>query len=167
MNKYCVEYSSSEILRFKEVHKSYIKADGALSKLLQLKKRFKVFNNISEADLVNIIDDVQIKKFSKKQKIIEQNSVSSDMFFILMGECEIFVDNKVVGYLKGGQVFGEVAAVFKKPRNATVVSSKPNTTTLSFKLNHKSVDKYPYAFVELYKNIANELTEKLESLNRQ
>lgn len=176
--KYCVEYSEKEIGLLKEIEAFQKKTQVEklqmetgnlpvpLKKLLQIKSRISIFNNIPEKSLINIISDVGFEKFQKDEVIVEQGSTCSDMFFILMGECQIVVNGNTVGYLKGGHVFGEIAAVFQTPRTASVISSKNNTTTLSFKLNHEASKKHPFAFMELYKNVAKELTAKLEAKNR-
>lgn len=178
--RYCVAYSEKEIELLKEIEvfqkktnvekaqteSANLNLPVALKKLLQIKSRINIFNNIPEKSLISIIEDVKFEKFAKGDIIVQEGSKCSDMFFILMGECQIVVNKTTVGYLKGGHVFGEIAAVFQTSRTASVISSKNNTTTLSFKLNHKSSEKYPFAFMELYKNVAKELTMKLEAKNR-
>ena len=176
--KYCVEYNEREIELLKEmeafqkktnIEKTQMETGNLpipLKKLLQIKSRINIFNNIEHKSLINIISDVQFEKFKKGDLIVQEGSKCSDMFFILMGECQIVVNKTTVGYLRGGHVFGEIAAVFQTARTASVISSKNNTTTLSFKLNHEVSKKYPIAFMELYKNVAKELTMKLEAKNR-
>ena len=176
--KYCVKYSEKEINLLKEMETFQKKTNVEkmqmetghlpvpLKKLLQIKSRINIFNNIEHKSLISIITDVQFEKFAKGDVIVQEGSKCSDMFFILMGECQIVVNKTAVGYLRGGHVFGEIAAVFQTARTASVISSKNNTTTLSFKLNHEASKKYPFAFMELYKNVAKELSMKLEAKNR-
>ncbi len=176
--KYCIEYSEKDISLLKEmeafqkrlqvekIQQETGNLPVALKKLLQIKSRISIFDNISEKSLISIINDVEFQKYSQGQVIVEQGSTCLEMFFILMGECEIVVNNNTVGYLKAGQVFGEIAAIFQTPRTASVISSKNSTTTISFKLNHETSKQYPLAFMELYKNIAKELTIKLDAKNK-
>jgi len=84
----------------------------------------------------------------------------------LRGNLQVIVKRHPIGFLSIGQVFGEIAAIFHKKRNASVISMSENTLVLSFQLKHDVVDKMPYATAILYKNLAEQINLKLEQQNK-
>lgn len=171
-DKYCLNYSEKEIDFLKSVESkereshSSNKVSNAMKRLLELKSKISILKNIDPKSLVRIITDVEFQRFPRGSVIVEQGSISSSMYFVLMGECEIVVDNSVVGFIRAGQAFGEIAAVFREKRTASVISKDDSTTTISFNINHKSFRTYPISFAKLYKSVAKELSIKLNNINR-
>ena len=161
------KYTDEEIKILLSANKKKIKTSGPMKRLLQVRNRIKLFHGISEESLIAILKNVEFKKFKKGESIIIQNSISREVYFILMGQCNVFVNKQLVGQITFNQVIGEVAAMFPKPRNASVLASKDNTATLSFELNEEALKKYPNAMANIYKNLAKELIVKLENLNQQ
>ena len=103
--------------------------------------------------------------FNFKDVIIEEESSAKEIFFILSGECQVFVKNKKVGRLKSGETFGESAAIFNTKRNARVVCSKNSTVLLSFCIDHDNMDFCAEALATMYKNLAYQINIKLEDMN--
>lgn len=137
----------------------------AMQRLLQVKERISIFQTLSEDDVMNVVKNVNFKKYKAKELLMKQGAKSQEMCFVLMGECDVYVNFTRVGTIKPGQVLGEVAAIFEKPRNATVISTKNTTAVLSFELNKDKHELYAYAFSMVFQNLAKELSKKLELLN--
>jgi CRP-like cAMP-binding protein len=170
MNKYCCEYSLKEIEQIKKVVKKTstktCEANPALSKLLQIKNRISIFNGIDEGDIYSIIKDVKFVKFKKGSTLINRGDTTKTIYFILLGECMAVSDSsKVMGVIKSGHLFGEIASILNKKRGATIVTSK-DSTVLSFEIDTTLVDKHPDAFMKLFKNVIAELEIKLLNSNR-
>ena len=65
-------------------------------------------------------------------------------------------------------MFGEMAFLTKNPRNATILAYKEGTTIISFEINGTKCNEiFSYPFALLYKNIALDLTRKIEVANRK
>ncbi len=82
------------------------------------------------------ISKCRIEKYGREQMVIEQGETSGDFYFILQGSVSVVKDGIPVTSLGEGNHFGEVAAMFKEPRTATVVCETACTFLV---LNQKSL----------------------------
>ena len=140
-------------------------SEDSLKRLMQVKNRIFIFKGLDDSEVINLVSDVKILKFQKDSIIIKQGVVSKDMYFVLLGECSIFVNFIKVGVIGTSNIVGEVAAMFETPRNATVIANKDNTIVLSFKINTQLHKKLSFEFTVLYRNLAYGLSKKLENVN--
>jgi CRP/FNR family cyclic AMP-dependent transcriptional regulator len=67
----------------------------------------------------------QTRVFSAGSIMIEQGSEANEVFTLLEGEAEVFVDGVKVGEVKTNEFFGILASVTKSPRTARVVARTP------------------------------------------
>jgi len=137
----------------------------AMTRLLQVKDKIRLFIGIEERFLPSVVTDVNFVQYKAGQTIIKQGDTTKELFLILRGECNIYVGKDKIGTVKAGQVLGEVAGIFNKKRNATIIAVKANTMALSFVVNEANVNNHPKQFLVLYKNLAKELSFKLEEIN--
>lgn len=137
----------------------------SVKKLLSVQDKISIFRNIDQLDLKAIIYDLKFVKFKFKDYILRQGDVSENIFFIIQGECQVFNNGKKVAALGPGVVFGESAAIFKTPRNASVVCASREATLLSFSIDEENIEFCAPALVTLYKNLASEINSKLEDIN--
>lgn len=162
-------YNEEDIEKFLELTKSEKESDNStqnFKKLLNVQKKISILSNIKVDDLKQIVDDIQFTPYKYKDVIIKEGSTAKEIFFILSGECQVFVKNKKVGELHAGETFGESAAIFNTKRNAQVVCSKDVTVVLSFCINHDNMDFCAEALATLYKNLAYQIHIKLEDMNK-
>jgi len=163
-----VKYSREEIeLLLEAGSKKKIQKDIGLEKLLGVKKHLKIFAGLNDDDIGYVLKDIKFNRFKDGEKIISQGDVTNDIFYILMGECCVVANGTKIAELKQSQLFGEIAAILERPRNADIFASKPNTTTISFKINDDAMNTYEHAFLMLYRNISRDLALKLEELNKR
>ena len=141
------------------------KLSDAMERLLQVKDKIRLFDGIDDRYLPSVVTDVNFVQYKAGQAIIKQGDTSQELFLILRGECNIYVGKEKIGSVKAGQVLGEVAGIFKKKRNATIIALKANTMALSFSINEKNLANHALQFAGLYKNLAKELSLKLEEIN--
>ena len=123
----------------------------------------KVVNNINnisilknpifkdQNDLIeSILNNLKTKPFWPEDKIIRQGDAGTCMYFLSRGEWNVFItdENKIsknIKTLELGDYFGEVSAIKKCKRTASVISK--NYTTLAELLNSEFddiCDKYPF-----------------------
>lgn len=81
-----------------------------------------IFRNLPADVLQLFISKCRIEKYSREQLIVEQGETSGDFYFILQGSVSIIKDQTPVTSLSEGNHFGEVAAIFHQPRNASVMT---------------------------------------------
>lgn len=89
----------------------------------------------------------QLRSFSKGELLMKQGDSGQDVFFILAGEVDVYVEGQaqVRRRIAGSQV-GEMAAMDPgKPRSATIIAASPSVVTLVVKGSdfRDIADQYP------------------------
>jgi CRP-like cAMP-binding protein len=163
-----VIYDEDEIEEFLKLHEQMELEDEeslTFKKLMGVQDKISIISNIDVSDLRVIITDLKFIKAKYKDMIIQEGDISEEIFFILSGECQVFVKNKKVGILQAGKTFGETAAIFHKKRNASVVCASENAMLLSFSIDHNNMEFCAPALATIYKNLASQINAKLEEMN--
>jgi len=124
-----------------------------------------MINEMENAGVRTIAEPVVIdnmKVFSEDQIIFCENEPGHELYFIKEGKVKIIKNHNdaeiILSILKEGDIFGELAIVSDKPRNATSISfgmSKliPIDKDSLFKLIHKSPDLLKRIFVSISQRI--------------
>ncbi len=164
MNEY---YSVEEIERFLDITRleNEKPESASVKRLLSVKDKISIFKNIDPLEMQAIIYDVKFVKYKFKDYIIKQGDISENIYFIIQGNCAVFIDNKKVATLVPGVIFGESAAIFKTKRNASIVCSSENAVLISFCIDDTNMEFSAQALITLYKNLAFEINTKLEHTN--
>lgn len=80
-----------------------------------------LFRGLPTDVLQFFISKCRIEKYGREQTVIEQDAMSGDFYFILSGSVAVIKDGMPVTSLTEGNYFGEVAALFRKPRTASII----------------------------------------------
>jgi CRP-like cAMP-binding protein len=115
-------------------------------------------------DIKNLIHIFRFTVYNPGEVIIDEGEMSTDIFFILSGECSAHVNKNSVGTLKKNQIFGEFAFLLQQPRSATIRAIS-QTVIIKFRFDEELFRKYPFSFSMLYKNITEELILKIINMN--
>ncbi len=99
----------------------------------QAKRRLdaiQLFSGIAEKGLAHLEQVCVWRDFAKGAEILIRKSASREVFFVVEGAVSIVnysSNGREIAYtiLEGGDYFGELAAIDKKPRSAHVVAVKP------------------------------------------
>jgi len=159
MNLY-TEYSPKEIAVFKSLSSNT--SSFATSKLLEISKKIKILHSIPKNVLNKILKDVKIFKYKINELILKEGDEGETIFYILKGSVSVEKDGENIAILGEGHIFGEMAGILHKPRTASVITLEENTTIVSFKINFNLMDSdLSYYFAIIFKNLAEELAEKL------
>ena len=86
------------------------------------------------------------------------------VYFILSGSCNVIANRSVVGVLPAHSLFGEIAGIEKRPRQATVRATK-SVLVLSFLINYANFERSLVPFAYFFRNISKNLVRKLTLLN--
>ena len=161
-------YTKEEIGRILEAGHAN-KLTISQEKLLEISDKIYLFDGIGKEDIIRMTTNVKFKRYSKGDTIMNAGETTKEVYFILNGMGVVVVEGKkVVATIDSGNMFGEMAFLTKKPRNATILSYKEGTTIISFEINdNKCNEIFSYPFVLLYKNIALDLTRKIELANQK
>lgn len=167
MSDLFTKYSDDEIAYIKSLTPKNIDTlDKAMQKLVNMKQRIHIFDDINVDELEKIVENVNFRRYKNKEYVIREGESSKELFILLKGSCQVVINKHPIGLLGTGQVFGEVAAVFGTMRNASVVSISDNTLVLSCTLKDNAIVSLPYATAILYRNLAKQINQKLEIQNR-
>lgn len=102
--------------------------------------------------------------FSTGQTIIEQGDEAHDVFTILQGKAEVFVDGTKVGDVLADEIFGAMAVFTGDKRSASVIASEPCTVLSVPREDFISlIQSHPQTTMTLIENLAN----KIKSMNDQ
>jgi len=161
-------YTQEEIARILEAGHA-TKLSVSQEKLLEISDKIYLFNGIKKEDVIRMTKNVKFKRYAKGDVIMNAGDDTKDVYFILNGMGVVVVDGKkIVATIDSGNMFGEMAFLTKKPRNATILSYKEGTTIISFEINDEKCNEiYSYPFALLYQNIALDLTRKIEIANKK
>jgi CRP/FNR family transcriptional regulator, cyclic AMP receptor protein len=85
-------------------------------------KSLEIFRRIPDRDLEKVASILQEKEIPGGTDIIREGELGSSMFFIVEGRVRVHVQDKEVGILGSGSVFGELAALDLEPRSASVTT---------------------------------------------
>lgn len=160
-------YSIEDIEKFLEVNRiaNEEPESKSLQKLLSVQDKISIFKNIEPSELRAIVCDLKFVKYKFKDYVVKQNDESREVFFVISGECQVFHNRNKVGTLQPGVVFGETGVIFNTKRNASVVCATKEATLLSFGIDEDNLEFCAPALATLYKNLAFQINDKLESLN--
>ncbi len=163
------EYLVNDVEEFLEINKEEPQRaeSKTMKKLISVQDKIKIFKNISYEELRAIIYDLKFLRFNHKDTIVEQGSMSENIYYLIDGECQVFQDKHKVGELHAGSTFGESGAIFEQKRGASVLCSSRSATLLCFKIDKDNLEFSSNALAILYKNLAFEINAKLNELNNK
>lgn len=139
-----------------------------LEKKLELINKIDFFSRFDESDKVTMANMATFEKYLPTEKLIEQDSGNSSLFFIINGNVDIVIDNKTVVSLSGGgHVFGEMSFVDYSPTSASVVA---NTKVVAMLFNTSIINLmiepiYYKLRMEIYRSCAEILARRLIHTN--
>lgn len=142
----------------------------AQKKLLEVGKYIYILKDISNEDIIKMTSDVEFLEFKENEIVFEDKEESDEIYFLLRGMLAVDVkkgdEYKEIASIKPLELFGEMAFVSKKPRNARIRSVREQSTVIKFVIDEGAYEpSLCYSFMKLYKNIATVIAKKLETSN--
>lgn len=154
-------------MRVEETHSTLTYPE---KKLLSIKRHIPFFEGLTQNGILSIVFGIKFIKYGEEEVVFEQGSYSKDIFFVLDGEIDLYIENEAGGddiyltTLESKSIFGEMSALTGEVRSASAVVSSEEATVLMFRL--KSYDgSNPSSFAQLYKNVNDVLAKKLRETN--
>jgi cAMP-dependent protein kinase regulator len=74
-------------------------------------------------EIQTVADALVQETWKDSQIIVQQNEPGHAFYIVVEGGVDVYKDNNLVGKLKKGDYFGEMALMFDQPRAATVKAS--------------------------------------------
>ncbi len=141
-------------------------------------KQSDIFYQFTPTQLELVANLCQEVVYQKDELIFKENSGSKELYIIVQGEVDIFVDpslvtssmeagteNRTIATLRRGQNFGEVALVDEGLRSASACASQKDTRLLIIPRDKLIMlcDSYPQLGYRLMYNLAADLAMKIRN----
>jgi CRP-like cAMP-binding protein len=140
-------------------------------------KQSDIFYQFTPTQLELVANLCREATYQKGDVIFKENSGSKELYVIIQGEVDIFVDpslvgsvdtnseNKTIATLRRGQSFGEVALVDEGLRSASACAAQSDTRLLIIPRDKLIMlcDTYPQLGYRLMHNLAADLAMKIRN----
>jgi mannose-6-phosphate isomerase-like protein (cupin superfamily) len=135
--------------------------------LVQLENKFELFDNMTNGELLAVVENIQLLRMERGERVFTVNNTTKEMFFILGGAVAIVINDVEVAILKRNSFFGEMAYIANQPRSATVKVKTEQAILLSFIVKEEVDPTQSEAFMKLFGNINGMLVRKIEDMNKK
>ena len=127
-----------------------------------------VLGGLEDAELERVWSYAEVHRHGADETVLHEGDLAKEMFVVLEGEVEIVsgADALVLGNLKRGDCFGEMALIDIQPRSASVRTLAPTTLlVIGFDdlIRIYQFNMQTYTIVVL--NIAREISRRLRKAN--
>lgn len=124
------------------------------------------FKEFSDEQITEVVNASEWKEFQKGQVIITEGEPETAFYIIAKGGVEVVKNGKVVGLMKQGDCFGEIAFLTRQPRNATIrartdVSLMSVSASLLDQASTETQVRYYRIFLESLITRLSQATDKL------
>ena len=88
-----------------------------------------LFGQLQPHQRAQLVGRFKLRRIGENRLIFEQGGPPTSFFIIKSGEIEVFTSKRAeprvtLGYLRGGDFFGEISLIFNRPRMASVRTTK-------------------------------------------
>ena len=80
------------------------------------------FNEFPESEIWEIIHACIWQTYEAGNQIIVEGDIDDSFYIIISGEVDVYKDGAIIGHLKSGDCFGEMAYLSKAERTATILA---------------------------------------------
>lgn len=147
---------------------------NAQQNLIKIKSKLECFDNMSDADVMQVTNNVEFLQFGANEIIFDQGKEGKNVFYIVRGSVKVFAYNeeergnfKHLATLSEGNVFGEMSPISGEPRSARTVTATGNTILLTFSFHKEMEEENKKAMFQLYKNFVKIIAKKLVETNNK
>jgi serine/threonine-protein kinase len=124
------------------------------------------FREFSDEQITEVVNASDWKEYKKGENIITEGEPETAFYIIAKGGVEVIKNEMVVGLMKQGDCFGEIAFLTRQPRNATIrarteVSLMSVSTSLMEQASKETQLRYYRIFLENLITRLSQATDKL------
>jgi predicted nucleotide-binding protein len=142
-----------------------VRFDGASGKkhLIECLKRNSIVSGDSKI-ASSIASKGEILEFKKNHKIITQDDADNDLYFLLTGSIDVFVNNRKIGTRESGSCFGEMAIIDPATKRSATIVARENVTV--FKIKEVKFSKIAESKPVIWRLIASQIASRLRERNK-
>lgn len=127
-------------------------------------RKFDIFEPFQDDELHHLMDMSKIRKYNPGEKIFDQGSSDTWLYFLVYGKVRLMKDNQPVALLqRRGDIFGEMGAIECAPRSASAVAVGDTVclaTDIYYIEQLSGTDKLAFGYV-IYRVFSGVLAERL------
>jgi hypothetical protein len=129
-------------------------------------RHLNFFKDFNDAQITEVVEASEWNDFEKGEVIVNEGDKETSFFIVIKGGVEVFKKDRVIGTMKQGDCFGEIAFITKKPRGATIIARTHVTlmsvsTSLMEQASLETQLQYYRIFLENLVLRLSQTTEKL------
>lgn len=99
--------------------------DPENDEIMERLRNVPAFDALPDSHIKAAMKAASIRRYDSGEHIITQGEFDNQVFFLIFGQLDIYVGDKVVGSLQRlGDVFGEMGIIDGSPRSATIKAAK-------------------------------------------
>jgi serine/threonine protein kinase len=130
------------------------------------------FKDFSDEQITEVVNACEWKEFAKGEVIITEGEQETAFYIIAKGGVDVVKNDKVVGIMKQGDCFGEIAFLTRQPRNATIaarteVSLMSVSASLMEQASTETQVRYYRIFLENLIARLSQATDKLVEADKE
>ena len=130
------------------------------------------FKDFSDEQITEVVNASEWKEFAKGEVIITEGEQETAFYIIAKGGVDVVKNDKVVGIMKQGDCFGEIAFLTRQPRNATIaarteVSLMSVSASLMEQASTETQVRYYRIFLENLIARLSQATDKLVEADKE
>ena len=105
----------------------------ALATLLKFRKQITFFNDMTPAEISELLYNIRFQKFNKGEVLFYQgDDKTKEIYYLLKGEIILNVNKMRIATLDKPTLFGEMRAFIGEPRSATAIAGDGGATLIKF-----------------------------------
>ena len=130
------------------------------------------FKDFSDEQITEVVNASEWKEFTKGEVIVTEGEQETAFYIIAKGGVDVVKNGKVVGMMKQGDCFGEIAFLTRQPRNATIaarteVSLMSVSASLMEQASTETQVRYYRIFLENLITRLSQATDKLVEADKE
>lgn len=124
------------------------------------------FKEFSDEQITEVVNASEWKEFNKGEVIVTEGEPETAFYIVAKGGVEVVKNGRIVGLMKQGDCFGEIAFLTRQPRNATIrartdVSLMSVSASLLDQASTETQVRYYRIFLENLITRLSQATDKL------
>ncbi|MEA3384048.1 MAG: cyclic nucleotide-binding domain-containing protein [Campylobacterota bacterium] len=139
--------------------------------LLDEKSHIKFFENLEDKEIIFLLKNIILKRFSPNEVIFTQGENKDDyIYYILDGQVGILIKEKnnflkKIAVLKATTLLGEMKPILNNGRTATCIAGMNGAIAIGFEINNDN-NLHPSTYEKFYRNMTLILKEKLNKIDQ-
>ncbi len=94
-------------------------------------RNLNFFKDFNDDQITEVVKASEWNDYQKGEVIVNEGDKETSFFIVIKGGVEVLKKDKVIGTMKQGDCFGEIAFITKAPRGATIIARTNDVTLMS------------------------------------